>query len=213
MEPKIFSQFELLRAHVESTMERPSILMVTSAKTCDGKSFTAFGLAERLADAGRRVVLVQYRESDETQAPNHSALALRRAFPIVSLPVHHEGSSVASTGLRVAVEELRAKHDYTIVDAAPMLKSRTAILLASMVDGILVTVRLGRTSDADDVALVASLRRADASVLGVVAAGPKDIDTFAGRLEPHYHSGVVAPMIPPTSLEHTAVPAFEGRRR
>ena len=145
--------------------------------------------------------------------PRHSDIATRRAFPIVTLPLDRDGSTVASPALRDSVDDLRAKYEYAIVDAAPMLKSRLAILLAGIVDGILVTVRLGRTSDADDAALVATLQRVDASVLGVVAAAPKDVDAFAGSSDSHHQNDYIAPMLPASALEHTRFPAFEARPR
>lgn len=215
MKAELFSQFEFLRAHIESTVERSAAIMLTSAKPGDGKSFTAHGLAERLADSGRRVVLVEF-QACSAAPPTQRALDRIRAFPIVTLPPDDEGSQIATTMLRAHVEELRGAYDYTIIDGAPLLHSRIATILSSVVDAILVAVRLGRTSDGDDAALVEALGRTGASVLGVVAAAPKDIADFGERSVSGHPGDVTTPLLKATNfpaLERSSMPAFEGTRR
>lgn len=216
MKPELFAQLEFLRAHIESVVERSAAIMITSAKERDGKSLTASGLAERLADTGRQVVLVQFHRFG-LEAPAQHALDRIRSFPIVLFPVDDDDASpLATPVLRAKIEELRTRYDYTIVDGAPLLQSRVATLLANMVDAILVTVRLGRTSDGDDAALVEALQRTDASVLGVVAVSAKDMTEFAERLVSRHPGDGVAQFAkngaPLSTRERTVLPSFEGSR-
>ena len=210
----LFSKFEILRAHVEAVVERSTAIMVTSAKMGDGASLTAHGLAERLADNGRHVVLVRF------QAPGQIAWAPQadlymRAFPVVTISAD-EASPTPTSVIRARIEELRAGYDYTIVDAAPLLRSRISTILASQVDAILVTVRLGRTSGVDDTAIVDAQRRTDGRVLGVVAAAAKDIDAFGDGLVSRHPGDSVASVKGANSfpaLERSPLPAFEGPRQ
>lgn len=212
MKPELFSQLEFLRAHVESVVERSAVIMITSAKHGDGKSLVAHGLAERLADSGRRVVLVSFAPSGDV-AKETNGLGRLRGYPIVTLPYDDESSPVATTALREKIEELRARFEYTVVDGEPLLRSRVATLLASMVDVILVTVRLGRSSDGDDTALVDALHRSDASILGVVAASAKDIGEFVGRARGRHPGDVISQIAKSktsyTEFERAARPVLE----
>lgn len=216
MDARLFAQFEFLRAHVESVAEAPSTIMVTSAKARDGKTLTAHGLAERLADAGRRVVLVDYSSLANTRATENVSSRARVGYPVIRLPIEEEGTSISTLMLRAKIEELRSAYDFTIVDSAPLLTSRVATLLASMVDTIIVTVRLGRPSDSDDAALIESLGRAEAGVLGVVAAAAADIEWYASEqtsFEPDRYVSPTYPVIAdlPAS-ELGIVPTFETSR-
>ena len=217
MTAPLFSQLEFLRAHVESVAASPATIMITSAKTGDGKTLTSYGLAERLADAGRKVVLLQIGSQDIELAANRNEAEARRAFSIVRLPQEEDGSSISTPALRAKINELRLTYDYTIIDSAPLLKSRVATLLAGMVDAIIVTVRLGRPSDSDDTSLVQSLGRADANVLGVVAASPDDISAFAARAVNQQPGEILPPNFATVSEfathDRAIVPALQGWRR
>lgn len=216
MNAALFSQFEFLRAHVESIAPPSTSIMLTSAKVGDGKSLTAHGLAERLADSGRRVALVEFRPLDGSKSGKLDEVQKRRSYPILRLPFEEEGSGVATPVLRAKIDELRAAYEYTIIDSQPLLKSRIATVLAGIVDAIIVTVRLGRTADTDDTTLVQALGRADANVLGVVAAAAYDIAAFATDGEAHHPGDVAAPIHPAVTefpiIERATVPAFEGWR-
>lgn len=216
MNSELFAQLEFLRAHVESVVERSSVIMITSAKPGDGKSLAAHGIAERLADTGLRVVLISFAPLD-ADAKDANGRERLRSYPIVTLPYEDESSPIATQALRAKIEDLRTKFEYTIIDGAPLLRSRIATLLASMVDAILVTVRLGRSSDRDDTALVDSLHRTDSSVLGVVAVSAKDIVEFASRARTRHPGDVTPQMLKPTpsfpEFDRATRPAFEGSRR
>lgn len=216
MNAPLFSQLEFLRAHVESVVTLPASIMVTSAKTNDGKSLTAHGLAERLADSGRRVVLLQIGMMD-VSLPGQRDVEARLSFPIVRLPHEDDETPIATPALRAKIDELRATYDYTIIDSAPLLKSRVATLLAGMVEAIILTVRLGRAADGDDSSLVQSLGRADANVLGVVAASAEDISAFAARSVNQAPGEILTPSFSTVpdfaARDRTNVPVLQGWRR
>lgn len=216
MNAPLFSQLEFLRAHVESVASSPTAIMITSAKIGDGKTLTSYGLAERLVDAGRKVVVLQARLHELKLPGTRSEVEARLAFPIVRLPREDDSSSIATSSLRAKIDELRATYDYTIVDSSPLLQSRVATLLAGMVDAIIVTVRLGRPADSDDSNLVQFLGRADSHVLGVVAASPEDIAAFAARtVNEHSKENApttFAPIGEFTTLDRAAVPSLQGLR-
>ena len=172
----LFSQFEMLRARVESVLERPGAIMVTSARAGDGKSLAAYGLAERMAAAGRRVAVVTFSSRVDVDAIGE--LAAARAFPIFSLGDEDAPNALTPEQIKQFVVNARRKHDYVIVDGRPLLESRACIVLSSSVDGVLVALRHGRAVSPADSMVVEALESGGSRVIGVVSAQASDIAAF-----------------------------------
>jgi Mrp family chromosome partitioning ATPase len=140
-DPTLSPQVQLLRAHVEAEIGKPAIVMVTSAQAGDGKSLTAYSLAASFADCDHRVALVSREESNR----------------------------ISRDELAIFVEEMRSDYDFTVIDAETFVNSSTVMALTRLVDGILLTVRIGRAPTADDEAMIRMIEHFGGRVLGVVA--------------------------------------------
>jgi Mrp family chromosome partitioning ATPase len=145
--------------------------MVTSAQAADGKSLAAHGLADSLTKVGHRAVLVDTSSRSST-GPE------RRSFPIVTLSSEESGPMASREAIYAFVGQMRTKYDYTIIDAAPLMSSSVAMLLAGAVDAVLLAVRHGRNPSEDDEVMVQTLKHIRAKVLGVIASAPESISEF-----------------------------------
>ncbi len=176
----------LLRSSIESSLETPAVLLVTSARARDGKSATAYDLAESLAEAGHRVVLVDVG----SESPAAWALA-RRGTPnnvsLVRMPMAAGDPRSSRAAVANFVRDLRNSFDFAIVDGTTFLGS-AAGLIAGAVDGVLLTVRIGRRQTEEDAVMVRSLAQSNTRILGVVAVAAERIASFesarAERFEP-----------------------------
>ncbi|MBV9646481.1 MAG: hypothetical protein JO043_03365 [Candidatus Eremiobacteraeota bacterium] len=154
MEETGAARMHVLRACVEAGVSRPCVMMVTSALDSDGAGLAAYRLAQCLATAGHRTK---------------------------SVTLEAAGASGAET-LRTFVQDLRSRFDFAVIDAASALHSGNAILLASHVDAVLLSVRLGRVPVREDEIMMRALRGVRANVIGSVAAAAEAIAEFEHRV-------------------------------
>ncbi len=138
--------------------------MVTSARAGDGKSLTAYALADSFATSGHRVALVT-RSCDEYGE-----------LPVVKIP-GEEASKVSREQLAAFIEKIRAEYDFAIIDAETFANTGT-MPLVRLVDGILLTVRIGRTPTEDDEAMVGMIEQFGGRIVGVVATEANTIAEF-----------------------------------
>jgi receptor protein-tyrosine kinase len=172
--------------------EPPTVIMVTSAVSAEGKTTVVLNLALALADAGRKVTIVDadLRKPKVTEymgmitggAGLSSVLAGsadvadvvqrygdRDVWVIASGPTPpHPGELLASDDMGALIEKLRGDNDYVLVDAPPVLPVADASGLAVHVDGVLLSVRHGSTREEQLRAAAAELDHVKAEVLGVV---------------------------------------------
>jgi hypothetical protein len=177
-DPAVDSQVQLLRSRVEAELKKPAVVMVTSAHSGDGKSLTASSLATSFAKAGHRAALVSenlgsFLDSDALvqESPAHGHVAK------IELPPETD-NAVSREGLAAFVSAMRSNYDYAIVDAGSFLDSNSAMALPGLVDGILLSVRVGRASTGKDEMMVRMIEHLGSTVLGVVAADPAAITAF-----------------------------------
>ena len=207
--PNDAQQFGQLRSRIEATFAEPALIVVTSAGAGDGKSATAFGLAAALAEADHRVVLIDAN----VKSPTLSRLAHRPVgFSRVELaqvskfaqPVAGEsfkGLSFADERLETSfsmekikslVADLDSHFDFIVVDTAPLTRSNMAVLFATVAQGTLLTIRLGRLGTAADDEVVKTLTRVGATILGALTLTPKMIKAFRNTV-PVIDKGIVFP--------------------
>jgi hypothetical protein len=200
------AQFQLLRAHVEREVRRSSVIMVTSAEAGDGKSLTAHRLAQCLAESGLRTALVD--------ATHGGQAGIRRASvslsgdgsdePIMLSMPRTGGGQVREAAARF-VESSRAAYDYTIVDTEPLLTDNVALALAAHVDGVLVSVRVGRAPTKSDDSTMQVIEHTGGRIIGIVATEPSAIGDF----EEHNTTGL-APLRSDRREERTSVMAMQS---
>jgi Mrp family chromosome partitioning ATPase len=192
-------QFGQLRARIEATFREPTMIVVTSAVRGDGKSATAFGLAASLAAADHRVLLVdanvdaptltrtQHRpilasRIEVAQVSAYATPVAGQLFRGVSFADERLESAASMEKITAAAADIRAHFDFTIIDTAQLIRSNLAVLFATVADGTLLTLRLGRLSTGADEETVKTLTRVGANVLGALTVAPKTINGFRARL-------------------------------
>lgn len=178
------AQVQLLRSRVEADLGKPAVVMVTSALPGDGKTLTAHSLAMSFGRSGHRVAL----------AGPAAAGADPRCVSVVGLPPE-EGRVTERDRLVEFIEKSRSEYDYTVVDAGTFLRSNTAMALAPLVDGILLTVRVGRAPSDDDELLVRTIDHSRGRIVGVVVTDAQAIEAFE-RERLGERGGATAPSAP-----------------
>ncbi len=150
----VAAQLFVLRTCVESSVPRPGLVVVTSAKRGDGKSMTAYALAEALSKGGHSVALIEAKADERNIA----------------------ASQVEEIGRR-----LRAANDFTIMDADALLASNITLGLAKVADALLISVRVGRAPALEDELLGKMIALGGYPLLGAIASSPKAIADFERR--------------------------------
>lgn len=189
--------YRTLRTNLEfAAVDRPvRSLLVASAVPREGKTVTSANLAIVVAQAGRRVLLVDcdLRSPGVTEIFNLSNLrgftdlirtpvmdpaALIQATEQPNLEILATGpippnpaEIIASQRARDLLTTLAARYDLVIVDSPPASLFADASILSSYLDATLLVVqsRRGRLSKVQQA--VEGLRRADATILGVILNG------------------------------------------
>ncbi|MBW3630978.1 MAG: polysaccharide biosynthesis tyrosine autokinase [Gemmatimonadetes bacterium] len=170
-------------------------LLVTSTSPSEGKSTTASNLAVTYAQQGVRVLLV---DCDLRKARLHKVFGVVRSPGLTELLLGHakpaevlhgtqvEGLSFLAAGtlppnpaellgggrMRKALEGLSERFDIVIIDAPPLLAASDAAILGTMVDGVLMVVRAGKTERGGALKAMQQLRGVGANVVGAVLNDP-----------------------------------------
>ncbi len=167
--------FDFLRVSLESRINLPWVMTVTSALRNDGASIVAAGLAESFSATGQATLLI----SAQAQPPAYgraSTVANLQARSAENRPQLTRATADQLTadmpGGRSALPRvfgnLRESFAVIVVDAEPITESSFAYELASAADGVLVAIRLGRRSCPDDRKAISLLDACGANVLGLV---------------------------------------------
>lgn len=168
-------------------------LLITSASPSEGKSTTAAHLALAHAEHGKRTLLIDAdlrRPSVHRRFQVDGALGLTdvlvgqvpwrdavrpSGFEELSiLPAGHpsrRASDLIGRGLYEILDEAIRDYDLVVLDAPPLLGFSESLQMASSVDGVLVVVRAGQTSRTAVRAVLTSLNRLRAHIVGVVLNG------------------------------------------
>jgi capsular exopolysaccharide synthesis family protein len=167
------------------------VLTVTSALPGEGKSTTAINLALALAEAKKRVLLV---EADLRRPSFADKLGLIGNVGLTSLlmgeatmreliqPLGADTLDVITSGdippnpsvllgssqMADFLKEARSGYDVVVVDAAPLLPVTDTALLAPETSGVLLVARAGKVHQAEFEDALRSVEQVDVPVLGVV---------------------------------------------
>jgi polysaccharide export outer membrane protein len=164
---------------------------ITSTSETEGKSFTTFNLAAAFAQSGRSVIVV---DADLRKRALTKALGLEQQDGLSEaasdmdwqryivahddtpglfiLPAGRHGYLAAdilgSAMMASLIAHLRNTFDIVLVDTPSILPVTDTVSLASMLDGLIVVARYGRTALHSLARTHTVLRRSGARVLGVV---------------------------------------------
>lgn len=179
-----------LRANLEFVSpDHPlQAILVTSPEPGEGKSFITYGIAQILAQAGRKTIMV---DCDLRKPTLHTKVEMRnrqglsdvfrgKALTqviqsvndnldiITSGPLPPNPSELLSSEkMSNIIAELKNRYDMVVIDAPPGFISDTAFL-ARQVDGVTVVMQPGVTNRQLGLQLMEQLRRANARLVGVI---------------------------------------------
>jgi capsular exopolysaccharide synthesis family protein len=190
---RALEDFRLLRTNLQFLQvdEPPKVILVTSALPSEGKTTAVVNLALALTEVGHRVtvleadlrrpkvtrylgmvggvgltnVLIGTADLDDVLQPYaDGTLAVVGAGP----PPPNPGELLTSSQMAGLLDKLRAANDIVLIDAPPLLPVADAVGLSVLADGVLVSVRYGRTRKDQVRQAATTLQRVDAKILGVI---------------------------------------------
>lgn len=186
-------------------------IMVATAKPGQGGSSTLCNLAITLAQASRRVVLVDadFRRpsihlqfsvendiglADLLRGTTAAVEALKPTF-VTNLEVLTAGTDIdnpwallRSARMPEVLEELEEYADFVLFDAPSAVVFADAATLATIVDGVIIVTRANQSPRGSETQLKSLLTRANANILGVVLndVPPSEVDSC------HYYANYYA---------------------
>ena len=206
--------YRMLRTNLEfATMgmgQSGAVLLVTSAQPIEGKTTTLANLGVSLAQAGKKVLLV---DTDLRRPALHRQFKLPNEVGLTSLlleqeadlghviqPTNVDGLSVLTAGRLPAnpaevlsfpettdlLNQLRPLADYVLLDSPPVLSMADASILAQKVDGVCMVVETGKTRTEVFRRAAATLESVKARLIGV--ALNKVVARPGGYYDYYYYS-------------------------
>ena len=189
----IAESYRHLRTNVLATQQdnTPRCIMVTSANPGEGKTTTACNLAISLAQAGKKVLLVN---ADLRRPVIHELFGLvnekglagflsghasledvRQRGVIENLDIVASGELpdnpselLGSEAMKEFIRSMKQEYDIVLADAPPLLAVTDAAVLAKEADGVVLVAFAGTTRVNAILSAVELLRNFDAKMLGVV---------------------------------------------
>ena len=191
-EPAATEAYRVLRTNLQfASVDRPiRTLLITSPAPGEGKTLTAANLAVALAQAGRRVILVDAdlrkpRLHHVFKLPNHDGLTtalvqerpdfdgLLQAGPepglfiLTSGPLPPNPSELLGSGrTRDLVAHLLTQAEMVLFDSPPAAAVADAVVLGAQLDSVLVVLDAGRTRRDAARRTLEALRKVNARVAG-----------------------------------------------
>jgi polysaccharide biosynthesis transport protein len=186
--------YRIIRTNIQYTDvdHPPRSIVVTSASPAEGKSTTASNLAHVIAEAGRRVILV---DADLRRPNLHRIFGLQRTDGLTGMLVGQDnlnghGSQatelpnltliasgptpprpadlLASARLREVISHLANESDMVIIDSPPILAVTDAAILSTAADGVVLVVDPARSKRRDLVRAREAIEAVGGRILGVV---------------------------------------------
>jgi capsular exopolysaccharide synthesis family protein len=212
----IHEAYQMLQANLKFiSHKKVRTIVVTSSIYGEGKSEVAANLAAVLAQAGRRVLLV---DADMRKPSQHHLWGLINSVGLSNVIVGHDEFSktvqivtkplsiltagvqppnplalIDSERMVSLIQTFAHNYDYIVFDTPPLLGTADAAVLGKMVDGVLLVVRPGVVSSASATAAKSLLQRSEANILGIIANAvnmKQEPDSYFYYSEPRASQGV-----------------------
>ncbi len=173
----------------------PQAMLFTSTRKGEGKTVTVLNTAVAFAQAGRRVVVV---DADLRRSQCHRVLGIENGAGLtetltgqveIGQVTRHvvegqnnggvwivtsgsrppnPGALIGSRRMQETIARLREQFDHVIIDTCPIVPMSDALILATLVDGVILVVQAGETPRNVVRDAVVHLARVRARMLGVV---------------------------------------------
>lgn len=191
--------FRLLRTNIQyiNKDEKSTAIMLTSTTPANGKTFVTANLAITLAQANKRVILV---DSDIRKPRLHKVFELENTMGLSDYlrnssdglyirKTNIENLSIVTAGTMVnnpseligqekfkkTIEALKEKYDYVIIDSSPILMVTDSILVSRVVDATILIAIYNKTRIDDLKSAVRRINYVGGNVAGVVVNRSKII--------------------------------------
>ena len=191
--------FRLLRTNIQyiNKDEKSTAIMLTSTTPANGKTFVTANLAITLAQANKRVILV---DSDIRKPRLHKVFELENTMGLSDYlrnssdglyirKTNIENLSIVTAGTMVnnpseligqekfkkIIEALKEKYDYVIIDSSPILMVTDSILVSRVVDATILIAIYNKTRIDDLKSAVRRINYVGGNVAGVVVNRTKVI--------------------------------------
>ena len=191
--------FRLLRTNIQyiNKDEKSTAIMLTSTAPANGKTFVTANLAITLAQANKRVILV---DSDIRKPRLHKVFELENELGLSDYlsnstdglyirKTNIENLSIVTAGTMVnnpseligqekfkkTIEALKEKYDYVIIDSSPILMVTDSILVSRVVDATILIAIYNKTRIDDLKSAVRRINYVGGNVAGVVVNRTKVI--------------------------------------
>ncbi len=185
--------FRVLRTNLQfAAVDRElKVILVTSTSPNEGKSTVAQYIAQSISQTGKKVLAL---DTDLINPSLHVRFGIAnqrglsnlivgdadftvstelKDYPnlsvITSGPIPPNSSELlGSSRMKHVMDRLREEYDVIVVDSPPILPVTDAIVVSSLVDGVILVVQAGRSRSGDVRHAQEVLEAAHANVLGVV---------------------------------------------
>jgi non-specific protein-tyrosine kinase len=190
----IAEAYRVLRTNIEfSSVDKPArTLMITSSSPTEGKSTTVANLGIAMAEAGKRVILV---DSDLRRPVQHKLFEVNNAVGLTTLLMAHApevdefltptavnnlrlltcgpippnpAELLGSQRMAAVIQRLQEHADVVLFDSPPALAVTDAAVLGAQVDGVLLIVDAGVTRRGEAERAKETLEQVGVHLLGVV---------------------------------------------
>ncbi len=206
---------KILRTNLMFSGADVKVVALTSFSAAEGKSTVSFQLAASLAQAGKRVLLLdadlkksilvnRLRVKGKLDGLSHYLSGMANVNDLLhetDLPgmyimfagayVPNSAELLGSSGFGKLITALRDVFDYVIVDSAPLGQVVDCAVIAPTLDGVLIVVDAANNSYKLERRIKAQLEKSGVKILGVVLnrVDFKDRGGYYGKIYGHEEYG------------------------